>query len=343
MNKDKKYSNIKISNLENSEVLIEGEILAEFLEEHRKKAVTDMMERAELPGFRKGKAPENMVLQHYGEDKILEHAATDAIDAEYWNIVSDNSIKAIGNPNVTITKIAKGNPLGFKIKTAVFPEIKLPDYKVLAKKENENPEEVVEVTQKEVDDILEQLKKTKAGEKGDVEESLPDLDDAFAQSLGDFKDVADLTEKIRANMLAEKKMRSREKRRLTILEAILKGTDIAIPEMLIENENQKMLAQFKNDISRTGLTYEAYLAKINKTQAEIFSDWRDNAIKRAKTQLMLAKISADEKIAPSEEEVTKEIDHIVEHHPDADRYKARMYVENMMTNEKVLEYLEKLK
>ena len=48
-------------------------------------------------------------------------------------IVDENKLKIIGWPNVTITKIAKNNPLGFKLKTAIAPEMKLPDYKEIAK------------------------------------------------------------------------------------------------------------------------------------------------------------------------------------------------------------------
>lgn len=346
---EKKYSNIKVSNLENSEVEIEGEIAADLLEEHRQTAIKKLVANAELPGFRKGFAPENLVVQKFGDMRILEDAAEEALHSQYVSIITDHSIQAMGDPKVTITKLAAGSPLGFKIKTAVFPEVKLGDYKSIAKKEMAGAVEVTEVEEKEVDAIIEQIRKSKAKENGEEKENaegkaeLPAFDDAFAESLGDFKTAAELREKIKENALFEKKMQAKEKSRLAIIEALVKESNITVPELMIDSEFLKMLAQFKDDITRAGLTYEAYLSHIKKTEEDIKKEWRENAIKRAKTQLILAKIAAEEKIVPNEERVKNEVDHIISHHKDADRFRVRMYVENMLTNEMTLEFLENQK
>jgi trigger factor len=248
--------------------------------------------------------------------------------------VTDHAIKAIGKPEITVTKLAPGNPLGFKIKTAVMPEITLPDYVALAKKANAEPEEAITVEDKDIDTALEQIKEAKQAAA---------IDDALAQSLGDFKTLAELRDRLKENMLGEKKIRAKEKRRLAILESILDGSDFAVPHVMVDHELQKMLGQFKDDISRAGLAYDAYLTQIKKTEADIFAEWRDSAVKRAKTQLILGKISQEKKLAPDEETIKHEVDHILEHHKDADRFRARMFVENMLTNENVLKFLEEQK
>lgn len=361
-NNQKKYAQLKISPLEDSQVEIEAEITAEHFETYRLRATKKLLAEAEIPGFRKGNAPEHIVLQHYGNAKILEHAAQDVIDEEYANIISDNAIKAIGSPHVTITKIAEGNPLGFKIKTAVFPEVTLPDYVSIAQEKTKAPEEPTAVEQKEVDEVLKQLQSSKknhtnqhahahdhvhdhalshANEKNTVD--LPILDDTFAQSIGPFKTLTELTEKIRENLGAEKKVRAKEKRRIAIIEALVEKTPITVPELLIESELQKMIAQFKDDIARTGLTYETYLSHIKKTEEDVRKECRDTAIKRAKTQLILGKIALEKKIELDEDVVKKEIDHVISHHKDADRFQVRMFIENMLTNEKVLKFLEETK
>ncbi len=334
MKKDKPYSNITISPLEHSEVLIEGEITAEYLEEKRAEALKKLVTGAEIPGFRKGTAPEHLVVRHFGESRILENAAQDVIEAQYWDIVADNSLRAIGTPDITITKLAAGNPLGFKIKTAVMPEVTLPDYEALARKVNAEPQETLSVDDKEIDSALEQLKEVKKVET---------IDDAFAQSLGDFKTLDELKSKISENMLAEKNVRAKEKRRLAILEAILAETTFPVPQVLVDFELQKMIAQFKDDVARAGLEYSSYLKQINKTEADIATEWKESAIKRARTQLIFGKISKDKQLVPDEKTIEHEVDHIIEHHKDADRFRARMFVENMLTNEKVLEFLENQK
>ena len=363
----KKYANIKVTNIGNSEVEIEGEIVAEYFEEHRKSALKKLTENTEIPGFRKGFAPENIVTARFGNIKILEDAAQDALDSQYGSIVTDHSIRAVGAPQVTITKIAEKNPLGFKIKTAVFPEINLSDYKELAKKtvaEITKKEENFAVEDKEIEDVILQLRKSKvekkrvgadetvetdetkdetADKKSQTEENLPIFDDEFAKSVGDFKNVTDLRDKIKENLLADKKIRAKEKVRLAILEVLVEKTPMTVPELFIESELVKMIAQFKDDISRAGLTYDTYLEHIKKTEDDIRKEWRENAVKRAKTQLILGHVANTEKITPDEDVVKKEIDHILGHHKDADRFRVRMYVENMLTNEKVLKFLENQK
>ena len=56
-----------------------------------------------------------------------------ALNEHYPKIIEEEKIDAISRPEISITKLARKNPLGFKIKTAVLPEIKLPDYKNIAK------------------------------------------------------------------------------------------------------------------------------------------------------------------------------------------------------------------
>lgn len=103
---------------------------------------------------------------------------------------------------------------------------------------------------------------------------------------------------------------------------------------------EKMLAQFKDDIAKSGITYEDYLKHIKKTEADIKAEWKDTAVKRAKSQVILNTIAKDEGIAPKEEEVKKEMENILASYKDADRFRVRMYVETFLTNELVFQFLE---
>ena len=104
-----------------------------------------------------------------------------------------------------------------------------------------------------------------------------------------------------------------------------------------------MLAQFKDDVAKGGITYEDYLKHTKKTEVEIKAEWKDTAVKRAKSQVILNTIAKDEAIAPKEEDIKKEMEHILSHHKDADRFRVRMYVETFMTNELVFQFLESQK
>ena len=121
-----------VKKLPRSIVEIEGELEAEVFESYLDKALKKLGEQVEVPGFRKGKVPENILMSQLPESKILEEMAELALADHYPKIIEEHKIDAISRPEVAITKLARKNPLGFKILTSVLPEIKLPDYKKLA-------------------------------------------------------------------------------------------------------------------------------------------------------------------------------------------------------------------
>ena len=125
---------IEIKLLPNSEVEIIGEISAEIFMSGRKTAVKEFSDNAEMDGFRKGKIPEDILIKNSGMQVVLEKMAVIALEKEYPKIISEHKIRAIGRPEITLTKLVENNPLGFKIKTSVLPEVTLPDYKNIAKK-----------------------------------------------------------------------------------------------------------------------------------------------------------------------------------------------------------------
>ena len=137
---DKKID-VKIEKLKNSEVEITGAIPFEELEKHRAESMKRLGENISVDGFRKGHVPEKVIVEKVGEMSILNEMAEKALQASYLDILLINKIDAVTSPEITITKLAPNNPLEFKIKVAVMPEIKLPDYKKIALKENSKKEE----------------------------------------------------------------------------------------------------------------------------------------------------------------------------------------------------------
>ena len=352
--KSKGYQNIKINKLPNSEVEIEGEIPAEVIQKCRANAIKGLSEKVNLPGFRKGHIPENVLVKNVGEMEIMQEAAEEALNNEYGNILMENQIKAIGKPEISITKLAPGNPMSFKIKTSVLPEFSLPDHKKIAKEEISKESDKIEVTEKEIENLILELRNTvahqghqhKEGEAHDhkiEEKDLPEFNDEFVKKLGDFKDVADFKEKVKANMQKEKEMGAKDKKRVSLMENLIKNTKIELPEVIINSELDKLVAQFKDDLARAGMGYEDYLKNIKKTEEDMKKEWRDTAEKKGKVQLILSKIAKEENLHPTEEEIKKEIDLIMGHNKDADRFRVRMYVETFLTNEKVLRFLESQK
>ncbi|MAG12545.1 hypothetical protein CL630_01905 [bacterium] len=373
-----KENNIQIKKLPNSEVEIEGEIPADEFESYYKKTVQKLGKDAELPGFRKGHVPENVLVEKLGENAVLHEMANMALANVYPKFIIENKIEAIGKPEITITKIARNNPLGFKAKTAVLPEFELSDYESIAAKAVSNTDEDILVTDEDIAGVIEQIRKSRqqsqayadftqtgAGEgkensdgailgadgqplaqkhentEAQKQNELPELTDEFVKQLGDFENIADFKKKIRENLIHEKTAKAKDKKRIAIIDGILEKTSILLPSILIESELDRMLARFKNNISAMGHTFEDYLKQIKKTETETREGWRKDAEKSVKTQLILQKIAETEKIKVPEVELDKEVEHITKHHPDADKERARQYVEGMLLHEKVFQFLER--
>lgn len=349
----KNYKNIVINSLPEREVEIIGTITAEKMADMRAKAIKKLKDTVELPGFRKGNAPENLIAQKIGEGTLLEEAAEIALNEEYPNILEEHNIDAIGRPEISITKIGVGSDMEFKVKTSLMPEVKLSKYKKVAK-DSTTEEKSPEVSDAEVDEVINNIRHNLAHQKwhaehpedtghghGELkEEDLPKVDEDFVKMLGDFKDVEDLKSKIKENITTEKKMKEKDKKRTKILEAIINSSTIELPKIIIEGELEKMLAQFKDDIARAGASYDEYLMHIKKTEDDLRAEWKEVAVKRAKSQVVLNTIAKEESITPSEEDIKKEMENILYQHKDAERFRVRMYVETFLTNELVFQFLE---
>ncbi len=370
------YENIKITQLDNSEVEIEGEIPVSAIPAYRTKALKKLGENVKMDGFRKGHIPEKILIEKVGEDGLIGEIAELALADMYPTLVRNKNLDVIGAPQVTLTKLAPGNPIGFKIKSAVLPEINLPDYTNIAKEIMKEKDKDVEVTDADVDRVLTEVKRGKArlektkkqenqkeGENvktnpedsantdvagdsnestsnGKSEEDLPELDDKFIATLGDFKTVADFEARVREDLGKEKGQKAREKKRIKLSEKLIEKTDIALPEILVSSELNKMVAQMKDDVKRMNMKFEDYLTQSKKTEEDLRGEWKEQAGKRASLQILLNEIAKKEKITAEEDKVRHETEHILGHFKDANPDNVRIYVETQLINEAVFKFLE---
>ncbi len=351
---------INIKKLPKSEVEIEGEIEASVFESYYQKALKKLGENVEIDGFRKGKVPENVLLSKISEIRVLEEMAEMALMEYYPKILEEEKIDAISRPEIGITKLARNNPLGFKIKTTVIPEMELPDYKKIAKETISGiteEEKDITVKDEEVENTIMDIRKSRAPKvhmaehvhkEGEIhtedekmpEPELPEFNDEFVKALGPFEKVADFKTKLKDNIKLEKENQLKEKTRLKIVEKIIDETKVDMPEILIEVELDKILYRMESDITQMGLKFEDYLKHINKTIEDIRKEFRGDAEKKAKLALVLNQISKTENISADKEQVAKEVAMILEQYKDADPERAELHAENVLTNEKVFQFLE---
>ena len=359
---------ITIKELEKAEVEILGIIESSEFGKHEEKALSVIGKRLELPGFRKGKAPISKVKENTPEMELLEEMAEMAINEAYPKILEENKIDAIGRPNISITKIGKGSDLEFKIITAILPEMKLPDYKKIAKDQNnkDNLKKEIIIEEADVEKTILELRKMRAEqsslkdkkEKDDKsskdekkkdeqkdkktidkpkeipESEYPKFDDDFAKSFGNFKSADEFREKIKSNLKIEKETEQKDKLRLSMMEEIIKSTEGEIPEILIKSETDKILYRLQADIANMGFKFEDYLKQINKTEEDLRKEWKDDAEKRAKLQMIIQAISEKENLKPTEEEIKKDVDNVIKMFSNAPNKAISAYAKSRLTDQK---------
>ena len=322
--------------LPDSEVELVGEVPADVLLPYREEALKHIAEHIEMPGFRPGKVTTTIALQKVGEVGVLEEAVDHFVREFYPELVEALNIDVVGRPNIQITKLAPGNPVGLTIHTALYPEVTLPkNWKAIAEKVPAEP--ASPATEEEVTQTLESLRASR--KQDDV---LPELNDEFAKSLGAFETLDALKAQITKGIGEEKEKKAKDTRRGKIIDALLEKVTVQIPRIFIESELDKIMSQMKEDVVRFGVKYEDYLKQINKDEEELRKEFREQAMKRAKLQLTLNKIAAEEKVEVDKDEVEKEMKHALEHFPDARPELVGIHIETVMRNEKVLQMLEKL-
>ena len=121
---------IKVGKTENkNEVKLEFVIEAEKFEQGMKKVYQKNAKYFNMPGFRKGKAPYNMVEKQYGAEIFYEDAFNEIVPEIYENAIKENNIEAVSAPQIDVTQMEKGKELKFTAVVQTKPEVKLGKYK----------------------------------------------------------------------------------------------------------------------------------------------------------------------------------------------------------------------
>ena len=122
--------NCKVEKTENAnEVKLEITIEAEKFENAMKKVYFQNAKYFNIPGFRKGKAPMNIVEKYYGAQIFYEDAFNEVATESYDEALKENKIEAVSRPTVDIKQMEKGKDVIFTAVVQTKPEVELGKYK----------------------------------------------------------------------------------------------------------------------------------------------------------------------------------------------------------------------
>ena len=382
--------------ISNSEIELTINLGPQDINQFIDKAVEETGKDLEVPGFRKGKAPKDVIEQKFGKEYLYEEASKMALQDKYADYILENKIDVIDKPEVGFSKFVLDGEVEFTAKVQTLPELDLPDYKKLGK-EVAKEKKTIEVTEKDLEDTIKYIIDSRAkfetftegakegqiadisfeilkdntpveGEKQEkyrfvigkepifqelntellqakkddekeititfpndyhneplrgqraimklkvndiLEKKLPELNDEFAKTLGEFKDVEALKANVKEGIAKEKQMHEDERIKLLLLEKIREKIKEDPPEVLTERELNYMLEDIKHKISHLGMEFETYLTQIKKTEDEMKEELKPEAKKKVLDALIIREIIKKEKITAEEKDINNKVNELV--------------------------------
>lgn len=281
----------------------------------------------EIPGFRKGQAPLNIV-----EPRILSQVQQEALKqimpAALIEALQGSTYVPIDYPQYNVTAFTKGGELKFNARVTVKPEVKVGNYKIL----NAQRPALKTADDAEVDKIIADLfgrwqtrQPVQAantnpqggtmsfnGQQPAVPQPGPAAtspNDEFAKAMG-AATLAELKTKIKSDLEAEAKYNNELDYEESILQEVEKITNVDIPEVLVQDELARMLLSLQRNVSDRGLLMEEYLKGQKKTVEQLKAEWRPQAERNVRMELGLSEIARQENVNISDQELQAEIDKI---------------------------------
>ena len=269
---------------------------SEKIKQAYEKILIDVVNGAELPGFRKGHAPKEMVLEKTDVSSLYGEVVNELLKTYYPQALKEHLIQPIANPKVEIKEFDLDKDFTFIATIATKPDVKIGDFRKKIKEQYEK----LETQDKALNE--ERLRK---GEK---------LEDTNIHLT-----VAN------------------------VIDSIVEATEVELPEILIDDEIDRMLSRLVNQAESIGLSLEQYMKSQNKTSEQLRAEYKSISEKNLKSELALSKLVADEKIEVLDKEIEEMItasgDHALMNQMQNDTEK--WYIKSVLGKNKLISQLMK--
>jgi trigger factor len=135
---------------------------------------------------------------------------------------------------------------------------------------------------------------------------LPEVNDEFAQDLGDYRDVGELREAIRKNIFAQREFEAQQEAKNKIVDKLVDAHEFAVPEVFVDRQIRNRMEQTLRSMAQEGLDPRSLKLDWNKVK----ESQREKALREVKASLLLSKISEREAIGATRDEVDREVERI---------------------------------
>lgn len=260
------------------------------------KQIRHWQNKVNLPGFRKGKVPEDYIRKNYFDHIQIE--ATEAlIETAFSSGLSKDNLSPAGPPKMDFKPLDEQKDFKCELTFEVHPKVEVKKYegfKVKVKKE--------EVKESQVDKVIEDLKKThplkkeskkdeldKSGSQSDVSE-----EDLWAQSLNE-KDISSLRKNIKEHLKVKVEQVYQDQVREEILNQLVSSNPIDIPQVVADSQKGHIITSTKRNLKYQGKSDSEMEEFIKKNEKDI----QKQSIKHAHVSYLIHALSNQLKLSVS--------------------------------------------
>ncbi len=168
-------------------------------------------------------------------------------------------------------------------------------------------------------------------------------DDTFVKAMG-ATSLSDLKEKVRKDLESNVSYNNELDYEEAILQEVEKITTVELPDILIQDELNRMLVSLQRRVADMGLLLEDYLKGQGKTLDQLKSEWRPQAEKNVRMELGLAEIARMENVSISDQELQSEVDKIQDARvkKQFESQEPRLHLRHALRQTRTLDLLKKM-
>ena len=142
--------------------------------------------------------------------------------------------------------------------------------------------------------------------KGIRRKELPELNDEFAQDLGDYRNMDELRDAVRKSLFAQRQYEAQHEAKNKLIEKLVDEHEFPVPEVFIENQIRNRVESSLRSIAADGTD----ISKLQLDWKKVKESQRDKAVREVKASMLLSRIAEREAIAATRDEVDREVDRL---------------------------------
>ena len=263
----------------------------------RAAVLAEFQKQAALPGFRKGKAPAELVERQHGaaiQEETVHRATKHALE----QATQAHQLKPVGPFEVRAAHFSATEGLTVEASVEVEPSFALGTYRGIPLVSTP-----VEVTEEDMARALAQLQESMAklvptGQGEAKERKVPAVDDELAKDLG-FKTLTELNEHVRAKLLEHKCSAQRQTQEAALCDALLARHAVEVPPRLVQHQTERLTRDCTARLLLSGSPEEQVRQEVEKFAQQL----RTSAERHVKLGFILERIAEAESIAVTQDEV----------------------------------------